>query len=74
MTIRETYPSYDQQKSLKMESSTEDLSKDSQTIEEPWRTFTLTHVDYPAGDVIGKILAIISLLPLVIVIIFITLS
>jgi len=55
-----------------MESSTEDLSKDSHTIEEPWRTFTLTHVDYPAGDAIGKILAIISLLPLVIVIIFIT--
>ena len=37
-----------------------------------WRTFTLTHVDYPAGDALGKALAIISLLPLVIVVIFVT--
>ena len=37
-----------------------------------WRTFTLTHIDYPAEDAFGKMLAIISLLPLVIVVIFLT--
>ena len=37
-----------------------------------WRTFTLTHVDYPDGDPTAKILAVISLLPLVIVIVHIT--
>ena len=37
-----------------------------------WKTFTLTHIDYPAEDAFGKGLAIISLLPLVIVVIFLT--
>ena len=38
----------------------------------PWRTFTLTHVDYPDGDLFAKIMAILSLTPLVIVIIHLT--
>ena len=41
-------------------------------FDKKWRTFTLTHIDYPAGDALGKFLAIISLLPLVIVVIFLT--
>ena len=50
----------------------DELVKDTLSTDDPWRTFTLTHVDYPAGDAIGKTLAIVSLLPLVIVIIFVT--
>ena len=38
----------------------------------PWRTFTLTHVDYPDGDLFAKVMAILSLTPLVIVIIHLT--
>merc|ERR1712212_576046 len=38
----------------------------------PWRTFTLTHIDYPVGDLWAKMVAILSLTPLVIVIIHLT--
>lgn len=38
-----------------------------------WKTISLFHVEYPGGDVIGKILAWFSLLPMFIVIGFITL-
>jgi dolichyldiphosphatase len=33
-----------------------------------WKVFSLTYVEYPAGDVIGKMLALMSLAPLVIVV------
>ena len=38
----------------------------------PWRTFTLTHVDYPDGDLFAKVMAVLSLTPLVIVVIHLT--
>lgn len=41
------------------------------TIE--WTSLAITHVEYPQGDWLGKILAITSLLPLVIIIAFVTL-
>ncbi len=37
-----------------------------------WKTFTLTYVEYPAGDYIGKTLAVLSLSPLVIVVTFLS--
>jgi len=39
---------------------------------EGWRTLSLTHVEYQEGDPLGKVFAIYSLLPLVIVIVFAT--
>ena len=38
----------------------------------PWKTFSLTYVEYPNGDYVGKLLAMLSLSPLVIVIVFLT--
>ncbi|ODM98747.1 Dolichyldiphosphatase 1 [Orchesella cincta] len=38
-----------------------------------WTPFALTHVEYPRGDLIGKILAIFSLMPMAIIAGFITL-
>lgn len=38
-----------------------------------WKTISLFHVEYPEGDIIGKILAWCSLLPMFIIIGFITL-
>merc|ERR1712029_513798 len=38
----------------------------------PWRTFTLTHIDYPEGDLMAQTMAILSLTPLVIVIVHLT--
>jgi len=40
--------------------------------EEKWKVLSLTHVEYQEGDNLGKLFAIFSLLPLVIVIVFIT--
>ncbi len=40
--------------------------------EEKWKTFTLTYVEYPANDPLGKVLAVLSLSPLIIVIVFLT--
>lgn len=40
--------------------------------EEKWKVLSLTHVEYQEGDNLGKFFAIFSLLPLVIVIVFIT--
>ena len=40
--------------------------------EEKWKVLSLTHVEYQEGDNLAKLFAIISLLPLVIVIVFIT--
>ena len=37
-----------------------------------WRTFSLTFVEYPDGDSLGKLLAVLSLSPLIIVIVFLT--
>ena len=37
-----------------------------------WKTFSWTQVDYPEGDVFGKILAVLSLSPWVIAVIFVT--
>jgi hypothetical protein len=39
---------------------------------EDWKTFTLTYVEYPKGDYLAKTLAVLSLSPLVIVIMFLT--
>ena len=41
-------------------------------MNETWKTFTLTFVEYVENDDIGKLLAILSLSPLVIVIVFLT--
>ena len=41
-------------------------------MEEEWKVLSLTHVEYLEGDPIGKLFAIFSLLPLAIVIVFIT--
>ncbi|KAK7079699.1 Dolichyldiphosphatase 1 [Halocaridina rubra] len=38
-----------------------------------WKAFSLTHVEYPEGDSLGHLLAIISLLPVAIIVGFITL-
>ena len=40
--------------------------------EEKWKVLSLTHVEYLENDQIGKIFAVFSLLPLAIVIVFIT--
>ena len=40
--------------------------------EESWKVLSLTHVEYLEGDNVGKFFAIFSLLPLAIVIIFLT--
>jgi len=40
--------------------------------EETWKVLSLTHVEYLEGDSVGKFFAIFSLLPLAIVIIFLT--
>ena len=40
--------------------------------EQAWKTFSLTYVEYPDGDLWGKSLAILSLSPLVIVVMFLT--
>jgi dolichyldiphosphatase len=40
--------------------------------EEKWKVLSLTHVEYQEGDNLAKLFAIFSLLPLVIVIVFIT--
>ena len=40
--------------------------------EEKWKVVSLTHVEYQEGDNLGKLFAIFSLLPLVIVIVFVT--
>merc|ERR1712110_1044141 len=37
-----------------------------------WKTFSLTYVEYPNGDYVGKLLAMLSLSPLVVVIVFLT--
>ena len=41
-------------------------------LNSPWRTFTLTHVDYPDGDLFAKVMAVLSLAPIVVVIVHIT--
>uniref|UniRef100_A0A8C2FTI4 Dolichyldiphosphatase n=1 Tax=Cyprinus carpio TaxID=7962 RepID=A0A8C2FTI4_CYPCA len=38
-----------------------------------WRSISLTHVEYPAGDLTGQVLACMSLLPIAILIGFVTL-
>ena len=40
--------------------------------DEKWKVLSLTHVEYLENDLIGKVFAIYSLLPLAIVIVFIT--
>lgn len=52
-----------------------DLSKDLNFREEQlkWVSLAITHVEYPDGDWLGKILAITSLIPLMIVVGFVTL-
>ena len=40
--------------------------------EEDWKVLSLTHVEYPADDPLGKCFAIFSLLPLAIVVMFVT--
>lgn len=47
-----------------------EVPKEEESAE--WKTFTLTFVEYPENDALGKILAITSLAPLVIVIMFLT--
>lgn len=39
---------------------------------EEWHTFSLTYVEYPEDDLLGKVLAILSLTPLVVVIVHLT--
>ncbi|XP_047497000.1 dolichyldiphosphatase 1-like [Penaeus chinensis] len=38
-----------------------------------WKAFSLTHVEYPKGDIIGQLLAISSLAPVAIIVGFVTL-
>ncbi|XP_016325766.1 dolichyldiphosphatase 1 [Sinocyclocheilus anshuiensis] len=38
-----------------------------------WRSISLTHVEYPAGDLTGQVLACMSLLPIAVLIGFVTL-
>ncbi|XP_039516998.1 dolichyldiphosphatase 1 [Rhinichthys klamathensis goyatoka] len=38
-----------------------------------WRSISLTHVEYPAGDLTGQVLACMSLLPIAILVGFVTL-
>ena len=40
--------------------------------EDKWKVLSLTHVEYQEGDSLGKLFAIYSLLPLAIVIVFLT--
>ena len=40
--------------------------------EEDWKVLSLTHIEYPADDPLGKCFAIFSLLPLAIVVMFVT--
>ena len=40
--------------------------------EDKWNVLSLTHVEYKEGDSLGKLFAIYSLLPLAIVIVFLT--
>ena len=40
--------------------------------EDEWKVLSLTHIEYPANDPLGKCFAIFSLLPLAIVVMFIT--
>ena len=42
------------------------------TDEDKWKVLSLTHVEYQEGDSLGKLFAIYSLLPLAIVIVFLT--
>ena len=55
---------------LKMEASVEDPIAIPNAEDEGWKTFTLTYVEYPKDDYFGKVLAILSLSPLIIVIMF----
>ncbi len=45
---------------------------DGDEVEDKWKVLSLTHVEYQEGDTLGKIFAIYSLLPLAIVIVFLT--
>jgi len=38
-----------------------------------WKPFSLTHVEYPSGDLVGKFLALGSLIPIFLIVAFITL-
>ena len=40
--------------------------------EEEWKVLSLTHIEYPTNDPLGKCFAIFSLLPLAIVVMFVT--
>ncbi|KAM4019480.1 dolichyldiphosphatase 1 [Anomaloglossus baeobatrachus] len=46
---------------------------DQCSLSAQWRPVSLTHVEYPAGDVYGQLLAYLSLGPVVILISFVTL-
>ena len=50
------------------------LKEEEKTLNETvvWKTFSLTYIEYPEDDVWGKYLAILSLTPLIIVIMFLT--
>ena len=48
------------------------ISAMAEEVEEKLKVLSLTHVEYQEGDNLGKLFAIFSLLPLVIVIMFIT--
>ncbi|XP_007442148.2 dolichyldiphosphatase 1 [Python bivittatus] len=43
------------------------------SIPVPWNSVSLTHVEYPAGDFTGRLLAYLSLSPIFIIVGFITL-
>lgn len=40
--------------------------------EDEWKVLSLTHIEYPADDPLGKCFAMFSLLPLAIVVMFLT--
>jgi hypothetical protein len=45
------------------------MANTGDSVDHPeWKVFSLTYVEYPEGDPLGKILSILSLMPLVIVI------
>ena len=48
------------------------LTMDSNGDAEEWKVLSLTHVEYQADDPLAKVLAVFSLLPLAVVVMFVT--
>ena len=48
------------------------MTMDSNGEAEEWKVLSLTHVEYQADDPLAKVLAVFSLLPLAVVVMFVT--